>query len=70
MVVYCVTRKIKPAVKNDGTKLRRSVPDPFQQVGGESLVLFHEPLVVLVDLQHLADPVGRHLSLEKRGKKG
>ena len=39
------------------------VPDPFEEVGGQPLVLLHQPLVVLVDLEHFADPVGSHLSL-------
>merc|ERR1719447_1734311 len=38
-------------------------PDPLKEVTGEPLVFFHQPLVVLVHLQHLADPVGGHLSL-------
>merc|ERR1719430_751192 len=38
-------------------------PDPLKQVAGKPLVLLHQPLVVLVDLEYLADPVGGHLSL-------
>ena len=48
----------------------QSPPDPLKQVTGEPLVFFHQPLVVLVHLQHLADPVGGHLSLgEEESKK-
>ena len=44
----------------------QSPSDPLQEVAGESLVLLHQPLVVLVHLQHFADPVGGHFSLEKK----
>lgn len=37
--------------------------DPFEQIRGQALVLLHEALVLLVDLQHLADPVCRCLGL-------
>ena len=45
---------------------RNNRPDPLEEVGGEPLVLLHEPLVVLVHLQHLADSVRRHLSLSDK----
>lgn len=41
----------------------QSALDPFKQVGGEALVLLHEALVLLVNLEHLADAVGSHLGL-------
>lgn len=46
-----------------GLEPRQGAADPFQQVGGEALVLLHQPLVLLVDLEDLADAVGSHLRL-------
>ena len=34
-------------------------------IAGETFVFFHKPLVVLVNLQHLANSVGSHLSLKR-----
>ena len=45
---------------------RNNRPDPLEEVRGEPLVLLHEPLVVLVHLQYLADSVRRHLSLSDK----
>lgn len=53
-----------------GLEPRQGATDPFQEVRGETLILLHQPLILLVHLQHLADAVGGHLSLEGVARMG
>ncbi|MPC30036.1 hypothetical protein E2C01_023290 [Portunus trituberculatus] len=46
-----------------GLKPGQCAADPFQKVRGETLIFFHQPLILLVDLEHLADAVGSHFRL-------
>lgn len=36
-------------------------------IAGQFLIVLHQLLVLLVDRQHFADPVGRRLSLDGEG---